>query len=97
MVDTCFDYAEEMLAENEKRKDKSRPEVLEEWQPDWSQAPDWANYWSMDIDGRCFWYANKSEIINKEEWFDDGVGSAHIGAPRFNYQGEWMNSLRKRP
>lgn len=28
LVDTCFDYAEAMLAENEKRKDKSWPEVL---------------------------------------------------------------------
>ncbi|AMD43219.2 hypothetical protein BI012_gp63 [Acinetobacter phage LZ35] len=34
LVDTCFDYAEALLAENEKRKDKSRSEVLEEWQPD---------------------------------------------------------------
>lgn len=29
LVDTCFDYAEAMLAEEEKRKDKSRPVVIE--------------------------------------------------------------------
>ena len=27
-VETCFNYAEAMLAENEKRTDKTRPDVL---------------------------------------------------------------------
>ncbi|WP_236523010.1 hypothetical protein, partial [Escherichia coli] len=42
LVGWAFDYAEAMLAENEKRKDKSLPEVLEEWKLDWSEAPEGA-------------------------------------------------------
>ena len=34
-------YADAMQAEADKREDKTRPAVLqEEWQPDWSQAPE---------------------------------------------------------
>jgi len=28
--------------------------------PDWSTAPDWANYWALDTDG-FFWFENKPE------------------------------------
>lgn len=35
----CFSYADAMFEEAEKRQDKSRPAVLEDWQPDWSLAP----------------------------------------------------------
>lgn len=93
LVDTCFDYAEAMLAENEKRKDKSRPEVLEEWQPDWSQAPNESNYWAMDGDGSCNWYKYEPEISGYHWDF----GRVTYSAPDFDYQGEWMDSLRKRP
>lgn len=98
LVDNCFDYAEAMLAEDEKRKDKSLPEALQdEFVIDWSLSPKWANWWAMDLNKSCFWFANKPEIINEEEFFDDGNGSKHIIAPSLNYQGDWKQSLRKRP
>ena len=28
---------------------------VEEWQPDWSQAPEWANSWGMAEIGQAWW------------------------------------------
>ncbi|ARB06792.1 hypothetical protein [Acinetobacter phage BUCT629] len=104
LVGWAFDYAEAMLAENEKRKDKSLPEVLEEWKLDWSQAPDGANWWAMDESGRSFWFAYEPYISSEypDEWIFNGKNHGGIGheywkSPNFNYQGDWKDSLRKRP
>ena len=76
----------------------------EEWQPDWSQAPDGYNWWAMDgFIKHANWYIDKpyldddSEI--ESEWnIDLKTDSAtYIKAPLFNYQGNWQDSLRKRP
>lgn len=58
---------------------------VEEWQPDWSQAPDDVGYWRV------------SEIRGPE-WVsvEDGI-SWYKPAPLFDYQGSWQDSLRKRP
>lgn len=104
IVSSSFNFAEEMIAENEKRKDKSLPEVLEEWKLDWSQAPDGANWWAMDESGRSFWFAYEPYISSEyqDEWIFDGKNHGGIGheywkSPNFNYQGDWKDSLRKRP
>lgn len=83
----CFDMAEAMLAENEKRQDKSQPEVLEEWQPDWSQAPDWADKWEINDYISGFMQA----------WWLDKNNEKAEAAPLFDYNGSSWNSLRKRP
>ena len=71
-----------------------------EWQPDWSQAPDGYNWWAFDgFSKGANWYNSKpwldddSEV--EDEWNADS-GSFLI-APSFNYQGNWQDSLRKRP
>lgn len=101
VVSISFGLAEEMLAEDEKRKDKSRPEVLDKWQPDWSQAPDWANWWAMDRDRRCNWHKLKpSREQSFSEWIVDfrGNGPHHfLASPSFGFDGDWKDSLRKRP
>ena len=70
---------------------------LEEWQPDWSQAPGWANWWYKTSDNKyqwcsrkpyqdgCNWFVNCSDIYTLDV------------SPSFNYQGSWQDSLRKRP
>ena len=58
----------------------------EEWQPDWSQAPDNALTWAINSDGYASWALYK-----------DGHYFSTVQAPPFNYQGDWRNSLRKRP
>ena len=68
-----------------------------EWQPDWSQAPADATYWTMRQDGECLWW--KGKPLFDGSCFYDAVGICHtVGyAPSFGYTGDWRNSLRKRP
>ena len=58
----------------------------EEWQPDWSQAPDKALTWAIDSDGYASWVL-----------YEDGHYFCTVVAPSFDYKGNWKNSLRKRP
>ena len=69
----------------------------DEWQPDWSQAPDVATHWTMRQDGKCLWW--KGKPLFDGSCFYDAVGICHtVGyAPSFGYTGDWRNSLRKRP
>lgn len=88
IVAIVWQYADAMQAEAEKRKPSGLPEALkEEWQPDWSQAPDGADAWRMYGDGNCAWLIDFGDKDFK--WFDR--------APSFNYQGDWKDSLRERP
>ena len=105
--------ADAMQAEADKRKSKPELPSLqqtfidgveqpryappcEEWQPDWSQSPDEANYWAKDNSEKAAWFTDKpfiaefvsNEWVCKKEYWD---------APLFDYQGNWQESLRKRP
>ena len=64
-----------------------------EWQPDWSQAPEWADWWAIDKDLVSFWHEDKPKF-DEVEFYQCGV---FCDAPSFNYQGNWQDSLRKRP
>lgn len=115
MIQWGFDYADAMLAENEKRKSKTTLTTLqqtfingveqpryapcvEEWQPDWGQAPDGYDWWAVDEWG-SWWYRNEPKWDGNEwtDYQDNLVGSESEQADLFNYQGDWQDSLRKRP
>lgn len=77
---------------------------LKEWQPDWSQAPEWAKWWAMDgFNEKANWYIDKPYLDDdsevESEWNIDLRASAktYIHASSFDYQGNWKESLRKRP
>ena len=102
-VRCAFDIAEAMLAENEKRTDKTRPAVLDEFQVDWSQAPEWAKWWAMDGFGnKANWYYSipyiDEDSDGEYEWNIElrSNGETYSKAPSFNYQGNWRDSLRER-
>ena len=59
---------------------------VEEWQPDWSQAPNNALTWAINSDGYASWALYK-----------DGHYFSTVQAPSFGYTGDWRESLRKRP
>ena len=61
-------------------------DVEEEWQPDWSQAPNNALTWAINSDGYASWALYK-----------DGHYFSTVQAPSFGYQGNCQDSLRKRP
>lgn len=63
-----------------------------EWQPDWSQAPEWANWWCITNIGSALFYDEKPRVFN-----NGFFGSTCCHAPTFDYQGNWQDSLRKRP
>ena len=91
-VDLAWSYADAMQAEADKRN-YSEKQDSSEWQPDWSVAPESADYWAMDENGWCNWYSKEHEVIGTQWDWDDVFKSSSS----FNYQGNWQNSLRKRP
>jgi hypothetical protein len=73
---------------------------LEEWQPDWSQAPKNMNYFFVNKDGSKFWTINEPDKPNLTEHvmnFSDCGGDCYAYASLQDYQGDWRESLRKRP
>src|SRR5699024_4542023 len=70
---------------------------LEEWQPDWSQAPEWAKYWHYNSYHSAYWVDAKPETRSDTAWSFDFLNKRAVEAPSFNYQGNWQDSLRKRP
>ena len=58
----------------------------DEWQPDWSQAPNGADAWRMYGDGKCAWLI---DIGGDLKWLQS--------SPSFDYSDVWQDSLRKRP
>ena len=77
-------------------------ECQEEWQPDWSQAPDnLVKYFAVDENGRGGWFISKPTLCS-DHWywsdFEERVDNDNYDhAPSFGYTGDWRNSLRKRP
>lgn len=89
-------YADTMQKEWDERNHVSDSnEMASEWQPDWSQAPEWANWWAMDMDKNCYWYEDKLHL-GDVEWDRHSIGKSFKSKP-YNYQGDWKDSLRKRP
>ena len=109
-----WEMADAMQAEADKRKPSGFPDVLRgacgeviavrvnnmEWQPDWSQAPDWANWWCLSVMHGAMWFS-REPICTKSTWVMlNGVkfcAASFDEAPSFNYAGNWQDSLRKRP
>jgi hypothetical protein len=67
-------------------------------EPDWTTAPDWAQWWAVDEDGRTYWY-NRQPYVEKA---DDGCWD---GNGKFEWNGDvtlpvgvdWRTTLRRRP
>ena len=73
LVSEAWKYADAMQAEAEKREDKTRPEVLkEEWQPDWSQAPDDATAWEYLGYGSARWHTTTKGMYRAADLFGYG-------------------------
>ena len=101
MVQWAFDYADAMQAEADKRAVKF-PDVFfdtkqnEEWQPDWSQAPEWANYIAVYSDHcNASYFEKEPKIISGYTW--GGTDGKSLLTPIPVYAGNWQDSLRKRP
>ena len=60
--------------------------------PDWSTAPEWAQYWAIDDNGDAYWYGKKPDR-GDGEWRSDGNLSEDLD----NRAPFWKESLEKRP
>ena len=72
-------------------------QVLTEWQPDWSQAPEWAVAFTVDTHGDSMWWSEQPTRTSLSWFVDDHIVWRCDSAPSFNYKGNWRDSLRKRP
>ena len=97
IISLSWYYADAMQAEADKRVNKERPDVLkEEWQPDWSQAPEWANYIAVYSDYcNASYFEKEPKIISGYTW--GGTDGRSLLTPIPVYAGNWKESLRKRP
>lgn len=94
--DTAVKYVwrviDAMQAEAEKRSD------MEQWQPDWSVAPDWAVAWTYREKDNVGIFWSITPVKNNLGFFVTGDHKSKLSTMyRFDYQGSWENSLRKRP
>ena len=96
LVSVAWDYADLMQAEADKRENSVSQELSqEEWQPDWSEAPERAKWWAMDKDRIAHYFENKP-IKYITLWFTY-YSSNTERANNFEYTGDWKDSLRERP
>ena len=66
--------------------------------PDWSTAPDWAQWFAIDKSGYANWYADRPSC-GGVCWWPTIELSTYSSAGKFmhgNYM-EWFSSLQKRP
>ena len=92
----AFLLADAMQAEADKRENNVSQDLSqEEWQPDWSKAPERAKWWAMDKDRIAHYFENKpTKYITM--WFPY-YSSNTERANNFEYTGDWKDSLRERP
>lgn len=70
--------------------------LQDEFQVDWSVAPEWASYWIKTSGKSYAWLSDKPEISEIiPHWNIECIQKTF--APSFGYQGDWKDSLRKRP
>ena len=70
-------------------------QVLKDWQPDWSQAPSGYDWFVVGgRSGKGFFCLIEPEIVKDHYWLAD---EDCLSIDKHNYQGDWRNSLRKRP
>ena len=107
VVFLSWQYADAMQAESDKREKEKQSEhvfeAIDDWQPDWSQAPEWAKWWvaTADREGKIsggWFYENEPELgAGKGPSVYYSPSRSSILTDSFGYTGDWRNSLRKRP
>lgn len=72
----------------------AQPEAPE---PDWSTAPEWAQWWAVDTDGVACWYVSEPNI-NGAVWAPtDDLWHLTQGLVALPIGVDWRTTLRKRP
>ena len=88
-----WEMVDAMQAEADKRN-YSEKQDSSEWQPDWSQAPDNMTHFAVDANGSGWFFNREPHAESDCCWY---CGDDSIELDNHNYQGNWKDSLRKRP
>lgn len=72
--------------------------------PNWQNAPSWAQYWAVDLDGRAYWYENEPEPMfdlfcaNICGWYNNnnGINKYDLDSEN-NTVPDWTKTLQTRP
>ncbi|MEP3256410.1 MAG: hypothetical protein ABJL55_07415 [Roseibium sp.] len=59
---------------------------------DWKQAPKSATWWAVDANGNANWFCKPDVAAFTDFWFAEPKS-----APSFGFEGDWRQSLTKRP
>ncbi len=64
--------------------------------PDWSNAPEWANYWAFDADGQAFWFEEEPNVRYDMYLPSEGYHESDkvVGV---DTEYTWIKSLQARP
>lgn len=68
---------------------------VEEWQPDWSQAPDGYNWFCVGGCSGVGYFCKIEPVIYKDHYWFVGEDAKEI--IDHGYQGDWKESMRERP
>ena len=64
--------------------------------PDWSQAPEWAQYCAQDRDGSWAWFKDKPEIQSTHSWCNP-TEETWCWVIDEDEKVNWKDSLQSRP
>ena len=64
-------------------------------QPNWNDAPEWAQWWAVDANEIAWWYTEKPKTISSCWLCNDGRASCHDTINLNGY--DWRETLTPRP
>jgi hypothetical protein len=67
--------------------------------PDWSQAPDWAQWWCVDTDGTTYWYELEPKI-GVGGWWHKEIQPQWVAKDKeidLALGVDWRQTLQRRP
>lgn len=64
--------------------------------PNWSEAPIWANYLAMDLDGSWYWFEEMPIWDDVCEWDNVEYTKAALANDTYSFE-QAVESLNKRP
>ena len=67
--------------------------LVEAGEPDWKDAPEWANYLAMDANGYWWWYEEKPQL-SRGIW---AFGGERLRKTLHKQDVAWYESLQERP
>jgi hypothetical protein len=62
--------------------------------PDWSQAPEWAQWWAVDPDGSAYWF-EEEPVVTDECW--DNVHFQYEMVDGLSVVDNWQETKVQRP